>query len=75
MASVMARSEPMRSLSKATSNPHGATAAGGQGAGHLYLAVTGLAVAARLARDARTRETAIMVVIAVATVASLGQLA
>ena len=38
-----------------------AAASTGSSAGHLYLAVTGLAAAARLARDARTRETAIMV--------------
>jgi hypothetical protein len=52
-----------------------AAASTGSSAGHLYLAVTGLAVAARLARGARTRETAIMVVIAAATAASPGQLA
>jgi hypothetical protein len=37
------------------------------------MAVIGLAVAARLARDAHTYETAIMVVIAVAAVAGLGR--
>jgi hypothetical protein len=40
---------------------------------HLAMMVIGLAVAARMARDPRSYETAIMVVIAVAAVAGLGR--
>jgi hypothetical protein len=46
---------------------------GGSSDHHLAMMVIGLAVAARMARDPRSHETAIMVVIAVAAVAGLGR--